>query len=745
VNNSTFEWDGGGNGQSGGAGYAGPAGYGPLEGDGLFQIIWHGRWLILLSLVAALAAAWFYLQRATPMYESTARILVDKPGLPPRTEVPQPVGSTSSNYLQTQASLITSREIVTAALRDPNVLTLPTLRSIDFSVEQVLQTLTATVAKNTDIVSITAKSPYPEDAAQIVNAVVRAYIRWHDANRQLSTADVLKDLNGQLEKRHQDLLAKRKERMMFEQRYPEVVESVRGGLVSKTLDVLKQDLAAARLNMIQQDSFYDGLKRFENEPEAFRQYVNSHRAAGSASVEDAERTRLKQELFAAELELEQLSRSGSVQQATQVQSRRAQLQREVAGLDQDFVARQTALAKALAEDAHAREKQLTDLYEKEFAKVQDVGGRDAEYAFITSECDMLQSLCDSLLTQINALDLNANFQNLNIHVLEKAVAALKPSSPQMARILAVAVALGLLAGAGLALLRDWRDPRVRSADEILALVGARVLAAVPSMPKWGMAARGQRLRFAASSREAEVYRALRTALLFGAPREQAMTVLVTSPARLEGKTTLVSNLGIAMAQAGQKTLILDADLRKPMQHRIFALNGHKRGLTDVLTGAAPLEETIRRTEVPGLDVLTGGQHVANPSELLNSPAFARTFEHLKVAYDRILVDSSPVGEVTDAQILASYCGLTLLVLRAERSTRLVTQQARDALLTVGARLIGVVVNDVARRDKKYSHSSLYAYPYGEYGIHEGRPAVRELPVAAVRPPEDDDEPGEQGT
>ncbi len=735
MNTGMQELDMGENGHSAGAPYGGPMAYGGIGGDGLFQILWRGFWLILLCVAAAVAGAWFYLQKATPLYESTARILVDKPGLQMRSDVPQPVGSTSNNYLQTQASMITSREIIAAALRDPNVLTLPTLRGIDFPVEEVIRTLSASVGKNTDIVSVTAQSAYPEDAAQIVNAVVRAYIRWHAANRQLSTADLLKDFNSQLERRYQELRTKRKEKMMFEQRNPEVVESIKGGLVSKALEVFRQDLATARLNTIQQDSFYEGLQRFAKDPEALRQYVYSRRNTAAAPAVEAERTRLKEELFATQLELQQLSSIGSTQQFTQVQEREAKLVWKISELDDAFVREQTALAKALAEDAHAREKQLADLYEKEFAKVQNLGGQDAEYAFIVAECETMQALCDSLLKQINALDVNASFQGLNIHVLERAMPALKPASPQMVRILAIGLVLGLMAGAGLALLRDWRDQRVRSADEITALVGARVLAAVPTIPKFGLAARGQRLRFAANSREAEVYRAIRTALLFGAPREQAMTILVTSPARLEGKTTLVSNLGIALAQAGQKTLILDADLRKPMQHRIFSLNGHNRGLTDVLHGTATLDEAIRVTEIPGLDVLAGGASVLDPSELLNSPLLARTLEELRGKYDRILVDSSPVGEVTDAQILASCCDLTLLVLRAERSTRLLTERARDALLTVGARVLGVVVNDVSKRDKRYSHSSLYGYAYGDYGPNGGKSAAREAPAVISPRPE----------
>jgi capsular exopolysaccharide synthesis family protein len=295
-----------------------------------------------------------------------------------------------------------------------------------------------------------------------------------------------------------------------------------------------------------------------------------------------------------------------------------------------------------------------------------------------------------------------------------------------------------MAGAGLALLRDWQDQRVRSADEIVAILGVPVLGAVPSMSKRRALARGQRLRFAPHSRESEAYRAIRTALLFGAPRNEAMTVLVTSPARQEGKTTLVSNLSIAMAQAGQKTLIIDADLRKPTQHRVFAMNGEGQGLTDVLAGTAVLAETIRPTDIEGLHVLAGGRSVPNPAEILNSRAFTDLFAQLTRQYDRILVDSPPVGDVTDAQILAAFCGVTLLVLRADRSTRIPTQRARDALLTVRARLAGVVVNDVSRRDTRYSHYDFYSYPYADFGANGGQRPVKELPAEITPRPEDGD-------
>jgi len=135
----------------------------------------------------------------------------------------------------------------------------------------------------------------------------------------------------------------------------------------------------------------------------------------------------------------------------------------------------------------------------------------------------------------------------------------------------------------------------------------------------------------------------------------------------------------------------------------------------VLTGTATVDEAIRSTETQGLNVLVCGQSPPNPAELLNSRAFATVLKQLQGNYDRILIDSPPVAMVTDAQILATLCGSTLLVLRAEKSSRILAQRARDALLAVGVRVAGAVVMDVSPKIRKYSCYS----GYGHYHTHQG--------------------------
>jgi capsular exopolysaccharide synthesis family protein len=203
-----------------------------------------------------------------------------------------------------------------------------------------------------------------------------------------------------------------------------------------------------------------------------------------------------------------------------------------------------------------------------------------------------------------------------------------------------------------------------------------------------------------TSEVAEAYRSVRTALYFGAADEQTRSIVITSPSQGDGKSTLTANLAITMAQAGQRTLLIDGDLRKPQQQRIFQVDD-AMGLSMILAGKCQASEAIQRTGIRDLDVLPAGPTPPNPTEILNSDRFESLLHDLMAQYDHVLIDAPPVAPVSDARILAAMSEATLLVLRAEKSSRKASGQARDALLSVGANLLGVVVNDIPRRKVRY--------------------------------------------
>jgi succinoglycan biosynthesis transport protein ExoP len=245
-----------------------------------------------------------------------------------------------------------------------------------------------------------------------------------------------------------------------------------------------------------------------------------------------------------------------------------------------------------------------------------------------------------------------------------------------------------------------------------------VLGVVPHIQgKHTPAARGQYVHHQSMSDVAEAYRTVRTAIHFGTTRG-AKTVLVTSPAPGDGKSTTASNLAIALAQAGHRTMLIDCDFRRPVQHTIYEL-GDELGLSSVIAGTGKLRDAVRRTPVGRLYVLPCGPVPSNPSEILTSKRFEQVMKALDAAFDRIVIDSPPVAPVADASILAASSDATVLVLRTNKSTRKLSAGALEALYAVGANVLGAVVNDVPRRKGGYGYYG--GGYYGTYGVSR-RPA-----------------------
>ena len=318
--------------------------------------------------------------------------------------------------------------------------------------------------------------------------------------------------------------------------------------------------------------------------------------------------------------------------------------------------------------------------------------------------------------RIKQLGIKQDYNIPTIDILQTARVVHSPSRPARIRLLALTLAIGLLLGCGYGIVRDKLDGRVRSADEIAAVLGLPVIGAIPRMKRGLTAlARSQAAHWDPMSDVAEAYRAVRTAVHFGVPAGQARTIVITSPTPGDGKSTLASNLAVTMAQAGKRTLLLDADFRRPVQQKMFEVK-EQTGLTSVLAGNDSLANVIRRTVVEGLDILPAGPTPLNPSELLHGESFAGILEELSQSYDHIVLDCPPVMAVTDARILGAICDVSLLVLRAGHSTRRAAELARGSLLSVGARLLGVVVNDVVGGDEQYGyHGTYYSYQPFETG------------------------------
>ncbi|MDF2883294.1 MAG: capsular exopolysaccharide biosynthesis protein [Clostridiaceae bacterium] len=201
--------------------------------------------------------------------------------------------------------------------------------------------------------------------------------------------------------------------------------------------------------------------------------------------------------------------------------------------------------------------------------------------------------------------------------------------------------------------------------------------------------------------DSEAYRTLRTNIQYLAINKEIKSILVTSACPKEGKSTVSGNLALSFAQDGKKVIIIDCDLRQPSIHTKFKIS-NLCGITEVLIGRETLDTAIQNYKL-NLDILTSGKCPPNPSEMINSTVMSNLLEELKNKYDMLIIDSPPLEVVSDGQILSTKVDGTIIVLKSEKSKISSVKESKNLLNRVGANIIGLVINEVKNRKKKYSY------------------------------------------
>ncbi|HHV76820.1 MAG TPA: CpsD/CapB family tyrosine-protein kinase [Syntrophothermus lipocalidus] len=214
----------------------------------------------------------------------------------------------------------------------------------------------------------------------------------------------------------------------------------------------------------------------------------------------------------------------------------------------------------------------------------------------------------------------------------------------------------------------------------------------------------------ARSPMAEAFRTIRTNIHYASVDRELKTLLVTSPQPTEGKSTTASNLAVVMAQAGQKTLLVDCDFRRPTVHRIFNLP-NTQGLTNLIAEDAPLEGMVTNSVVDNLYVLTCGPIPPNPAEMLASAKMQKFLETVAADYDKVIIDSPPTGAVTDALILSSMVDGVILVVKSGETVIQAAKDAKEKLTNANAHILGVIINGIKESEGGY----YYYYYYGDDG------------------------------
>ena len=355
------------------------------------------------------------------------------------------------------------------------------------------------------------------------------------------------------------------------------------------------------------------------------------------------------------------------------------------------------------------------------ARLRTFPGKESRIAQMQLEASILNDTYRYLLTEHESARLTEATIGPYINLLDPASPAFRVGTTLRQKIV-LGVLVGLLLGLGGAFFLEYLDQTIKNAGDVERVTGVPVLGLIPHDPALAGSGNGKRApiplvtQMGTDPPAAEAFRALRTNVTFVGAEKPIQFVAVTSPGPGEGKSTTAVNLAVALAQGGQRTLLIDGDLRRPFIHRVFALV-QEPGLTNVLVGTAKAREAVRPEVVPGLDVLPGGPVPPNPSELLGSAAMHALINDLRREYHYIIIDTPPTLPVTDASVVASNADAVILVLRSGDTEETAAQRALDQLHRVHARIAGAVLNGVSpRHDRYYTYYSYRQEPEGRRGL-----------------------------
>ncbi len=709
---------------------------GPPTGEGVGQrsvvaVVWRGRWLVLGCVVAAVAAGAAYLVRATPMFSSTAVLYIQQSA---SKVVSEDLGGSSAAAinLATQCELITSTAVMERAVQQQALVDAPLMHRLDNPVGFLKSVIKAEPSKDAELINVSMTGPFPADTALIVNAVVQAYIEYQGGQNQSAAVQVANILQKEMDSHDHDLKAEQARMVQLRQENPQLVSrmearSTPGGESDSgpAQDLAKAKARAATLHAAAASA--EAAAAGPNPLPHLRQVVQLYQLTELVppSALPALQAQAQQDQTAVDRLRD--ARVGSANDrllAVQADLDRTRGQLSAAAQQETVDSLETIRLAAAAADDQA--KQLGAAYAADQAAAAGLNAKAAEYDELSAAADRNAKALDGLSDRLKDIRFTQDVGPISIAVLETAKPASTPVSPVRSAVLGKAVVAGLMAGLAAALLRDRLDQRLRSVEEIPSLLeGAAILGVVPRLNRRAPVFEiGRETALRPRSGVAEAFRTIRTAIYFGSTDSTLVrTILVTSPTPGDGKSTSASNLAIAIAQAGRRVLLIDADCRRPVQHKTFAAGLQagdpdvSLGLTGVLTGRARLARSVRPSGVDGLELLPCGPLPPNPAELLDSQALLDLLGEAAGLYDQVVVDSPPINLVSDARILAASCDAAVMVVRAEQSTRRAAGLAWAALAAVGARRLGVVVNGVTE-----AHGyDYYGYRgYGSYGGGYGR-------------------------
>ena len=659
----------------------------------VFHLLLRKAWLIILVTVLCLSAAVAYVMWAPKIYESTSVIQVQQEA----QKVTNIEGINQDDYKQSDALKTVEQSLLSQTLllrvvrangldKDPDFAP-PRKDGSAYSDVELAGLFSSKLAvllrKGTRLIDVTVEDEDPQRAQQLARSMIKEY---EAQNFEGEAADA-KAANEALIQEADHLKDKLHDADQALQRYREQYNAVsledKQNITVEKLKELNLKVTQAKGERLRLEADVAAIKKTKD-PE----HLLMIPSVAALPVVAALRQELadKESKFRADSQLDGLRQS----------------------LNQTLVNAGKMVTKSY-EAAKATEASLTEALKEQEQAALELNKIAIPYNVLVREVESDRTLYDSVLKRMNETNVSKNLEQNNIRLIAEPLVPVKPSKPRKLRILALALLGGLVLGSGLVIAIDLSDRSMRTVNEVEETLGLPVLTLIPRSKRRHLDHKPVVCANPASH-EAEAFRSLRTALSFLGQRKDFKTVLFTSANPGEGKTYCSLNCAAALAQLGLRTLLIDADLRRPSLTKALLAHGKSAGLSDCLAGNATIMGCCRPTDTENLFILGAGERASNPAELLGAGDIAGLLREAMLHFDRLVLDSAPINAVSDTQHIAKEIESVCLVVRASKTPRRAVIRACGLLTQATHSPDAVVLNRVVRRHGDYYHAH-YARMY----------------------------------
>ena len=644
-------------------------------------------------------------------YSSTARIKVENDV----TDIPGIAGSPNAGYNYDPYFIQTTFEIMQSQIVLSNVIASLNLNTEwgkkYFNGEMLKTTETMQIlkqrmqlapVKNTKLIAITVYSDDKDEAASLANAIAKAYKDYRIDSRKELTTNGVAVLEEQFENQALDIKTNQEYVDQLRRDLHIIDSDPNANAPTPTID--QQELQLIHQHMIEDSKIYNEQLVQLQELKSIQQTNSVQlRDVLPQMVPDTTLSDLLTKLHDARQDWVTKTNDYSLTNivVTRVQSLINELNQEIddrvlgvmASLDSQVNAKKASLDAMTAAVETAKQKD------------QDEAMKNQPYYAAKIDLEQKRRMHELVYSKLEAEKLDMNLPNTSmVQITDPAEPGKAPVKPNKTVNICLGLVFGLLMGVGLAFFIEYLDTSVKTIDDVERTFQAPVLGVIPQNI-------GYLLEEGAESKHAEAYRVLRTNLLFSRKDDKLNTIVVVSAGAGEGKSTTTINLATVFAQAGNRVLIVDSDLRRPTLHKLFKVTNNL-GLTNYLLKQNTLAELVQTTPVPNLDFMASGRLPNSSMGILGSAQMKEMISELKQRYDFILFDSPPILGVSDASILASEVDLVMQVIQYRRYPQPMTIRAKQMIEKVRGNFVGIVLNNInMSQDEGYYYYSGYYHDY----------------------------------